>query len=265
MKKGSNSLASSILLVCRPALDAAETTTATDFRRSLRSELPKALRLLQQGNIAPVDLAQAAIGPGMAVFTRFVKVLEADGSPMRVRTALQMINEVLDETLEGTDNDFDPDTRWAVTWFDEYGFNEGPFGRAEQLSKSRNTSMTGLQQAGVVGIGGGNAWLLSRDELPDGWDPSTDQRLTIWEITQHLIHRLDSAGEQAAAGLLGQIGAEQAEVARELAYRLFQACQTKGWAQEAAALNGLVVAWPELSRLAHNHERSGAPRQLFEE
>ena len=265
VKKGSNSLASSVLLVCRPALAAAETTTATDFRRLLRAELPDALKLLQQGNIAPVDLAQAAIGPGMAVFTRFARVLEADGSAMRIRTALQMINEVLDETLEGIDNDFDPDTRWAVTWFDEYGFDEGPFGRAEQLSKSRNTSMSGLQQAGVVGIGAGKARLLSRDELDEDWDPSTDQRLTIWEITQHLIRRLEVDGEQAAAILLERIGPEPAAVARELAYRLFQTCQTKGWAQQAVALNGLVIAWPELVRLARTHERTSAPQQLFEE
>lgn len=263
VKKGSNSLASSVLLVCRPALAQAATATATDFRRSLRSELPKALKLLQQGNIAPVDLAQAAIGPGMSVFTRFARVLEADGVPMRVRTALQMINEVLDETLEGTDNDFDPDTRWAVTWFDEYGFREGPFGRAEQLSKSRNTSMSGLQQAGVVGIGGGKARLLSRNELHDDWDPSTDQRLTVWEITQHLIRRLEGSGEHSAALLLGKIAPDQADVARELAYRLFQTCQTKGWAQEGAALNGLVVAWPELSRLAHQYQHTGDSQQLF--
>ncbi len=256
VKKGTKSLASSVLLVCRPtAVDGFDESTATvrELRRALRVELPSAVELLQQANIAPLDLAQAAIGPGMGVYTRYERVLDADGSPLRVRDALALINEVLDETLVGGSADLDADTRWALTWFDEYGFADGPFGRAEQLSKARNTSVAGLGTAGIVTAVGDRVSLRGRDELEAGWDPTSDRRLTVWEATQHLLRALYDDGEPAAAALLSRLGPDTADAARDLAYRLFQICTRRNRSAEAAACNGLVTSWPELTRLAATH------------
>jgi putative DNA methylase len=216
---------------------------------SLKRELPDALRKLQHGNIAPVDLAQASIGPGMAVFSRYSNVIEADGSPMTVRTALQLINQALDEVLAEQEGEFDADTRWAIAWFDQYGMEEGPFGTAETLSKAKNTSVAGLSQAGLLSARGGKVRLLCRDELPEDWDPATDTRRTVWEVTQHLIRALEKQGEEGAAALLRRAG-EQGEVARDLAYRLYSTCERKKWASEALAYNSLVIAWPQIARLA---------------
>ncbi len=259
VKKGTKSLASSVLLVCRPvAEDGSDqsVTTVRELRRALRAELPGAIRLLQQGNVAPLDLAQAAIGPGMGVYTRYERVLTADGSPLGVRDALALINEVLDETLTGVGADLDADTRWALTWFDEYDFADGPFGRAEQLSKARNTSVAGLEAAGIVTTSADRVRLCSRDELEAGWDPATDKRPTVWEAAQHLLRRLLDDGEPAAAGLLSRFDAATADAARDLAYRLFQVCARRNSASEAAAYNGLVASWPELTRLAAVGERA---------
>ncbi len=250
MNSGMNALASSIVLVCRPRPANAPLATRKDFMNALRAELPEALKNLQHGNIAPVDLAQAAIGPGMAVFTRYAKVVEADGSAMSVRTALGIINQVLDEVLAEQEGDFDPDTRWALAWFAEYGMHDGPFGVAETLSKAKNTAVTGLEEAGVVKARGGKVRLVGREELSDGWDPGADGRLTVWETTQHLIRALETQGESGAAALLARLGGI-GETARELAYRLYTLCERKKWADEALAYNGLVIAWPELTKLAH--------------
>ena len=246
---GTNALASSIVLVCRPRPSNASLATRKDFMNALRRELPEALKDLQHGNIAPVDLAQAAIGPGMAVFTRHAKVVESDGKPMTVRTALGIINQVLDEVLSEQEGDFDPDTRWALAWFEQYGTSEGPYGVAETLSKAKDTAIKGLAEAGIVKAGKGKVQLLGRTELPDGWNPTTDKRLTVWETTQHLIRTLETKGEAEAAGLLNKLGGV-GEIARELAYRLYSVCERKKWAEEALAYNGLVIAWPELSKLA---------------
>ena len=246
---GSNALASSIVLVCRPRPEDATLTSRRNFLNELATELPDKLRLMRQGNIAPVDLAQAAIGPGMGVFSRYAKVVEADGTPMSVRTALAAINQVLDETLEGADAELDADTRWAVTWFTEHRNEPGDYGRAEQLSKSRNTSVAGLVNAGIAESGGGQVRLLTRDELDPYWDPMTDARPTTWEVTHHLIRHLQTGGEQSAANVLRQVGG-LAEPARELAYRLYHTCERKNWASDALAYNSLVTAWPELTRLA---------------
>jgi len=245
----SNALASSIVLVCRKRPANASSITRSDFRRLLRQELPKAIKALQKGNIAPVDMAQASIGPGMAIFSRHSKVMEADGSSMTVRTALQLINQALDEYQAEQTGEFGPETRCAVTWFETRGFEVGPFGDAETLAKARNVSVSGVAEAGILSSAAGKVRLLKREELPDDWDPATDTRLTVWEGTQHLIKRLDAEGEQGAARLLAKLGS-QAEPARDLAYRLYQVCERKGWAEEARAYNSLVVAWPELARLA---------------
>ncbi len=261
---GRNSLASSIILVCRPRPTDAPLATRKEFMNALRRELPEALKNLQRGNIAPVDLAQAAIGPGMAVFTRFAKIIETDGSRMTVRTALGIINQVLDEVLAEQEGEFDADTRWALAWFGEFGTSEGPYGVAETLSKAKNTAVGGLVAAGVVTARGGKVQLVSRNDLSEGWDPITDQRLTVWETTQHLIRALESEGESAAAILLNKLGGI-GETARDLAYRLYNICERKKWADEALAYNGLVIAWPVLTRLAQA-ERNRAPttqQQMF--
>lgn len=253
---GTNALASSIVLVCRPRPDDAPITTRRDFLRLLKQELPAALRDLQRGNIAPVDLAQASIGPGMAIFSRHKGVLEADGSPMRVRTALALINQALDEYLAEQEGEYDADTRWALAWYEQFAFNEGPFGDAETLSKAKNTSVGGMVEAGILAARGGKVRLLRRDEQRADWNPAGDARLTVWEVVQQLIHTLDQHGERGAADLLSRVPAGPAEAARDLAYRLYTLCERKGWASEALPYNSLVVAWPEVVRLAGEIRRS---------
>ncbi|MBD0346302.1 MAG: DUF1156 domain-containing protein, partial [Coleofasciculus sp. Co-bin14] len=256
----SNALASSIVLVCRPRPESAPSTTRRQFLTTLKRELPEALKTLQQGNIAPVDLAQASIGPGMAVFSRYAKVLEADGTPMRVRTALQLINQTLDEFLTEQEGEFDADTRWALTWFEQHQFDEGKYGDAETLSKAKNTSVTGLENSGILKAKGGKVQLLRRDELPDNWTPEQDDRTPNWEVTQHLIWTLDQKGESGASVLLSKLG-DHGEVARDLAYRLYSICDRKGWTQEAIAYNSLVISWPEISRLAAEEHKQPTPVQ----
>ena len=250
---GANALASSIVLVCRRRQISAQMATRREFISTLKSELPSAVVDLQRGNIAPVDLAQASIGPGMAIFTSYACVKESDGSDMSVRTALQLINQVLDEALAEQEGDFDADTRWALAWFDEFGVDEGPYGRAETLSTAKNTSVSGMVDAGILASGRGKVRLLRRGELDRDWDPRTDPRLTIWEVAQHLIRALETDGEMGAATLLARLGGGIGETARELAYRLYAICERKKWAQEAIAYNTLVTSWPEVSRLSREH------------
>jgi putative DNA methylase len=257
---GTNALASSIVLVCRRRDASARTATRREFVATLKSELPAALALLQRGNIAPVDLAQAAIGPGMAVYTRYSKVIDAEGKPLSVREALSLINQTLDEALAEQEGDFDADSRWALTWFEQSGFDEGDFGTAEQLSKSKVTSVAGMVDAGIIASKHGKVRLLRPDELPSDWDPSTDSRLTVWEVVHQLIRALASGGEQAAASLVAKLGAN-AEVARELAYRLYTMCERKKRASDALAYNGLVQSWPEVTRLARAEAAVAQPAQ----
>lgn len=246
-----NALASSIILVCLPRAADAPTATRREFVATLKKELPDALRHLQAGNIAPVDLAQSSIGPGMAIFTRFAKVLDAQGKPMSVREALALINEVLDEALAEQEGDFDSDSRWALAWFEQFGFAEGEFGVAETLTKAKNTSVAGLMEAGILDSKRGKVRLLKPEELPADWNPETDTRLTNWETVHHLIRVLSSGGENAASELVAKLGTK-AETARELAYRLYALCERKKRAAEALAYNGLVQSWPELMRLAQS-------------
>ena len=188
-----NALASSIILVCRPRAADAPTATRREFVTALKAELPVALAHLQRGNIAPVDLAQAAIGPGMAVYTRYAKVLDAEGKPLSVREALALINQTLDEALAEQEGDFDADSRWALAWFEQSGFAEGEYGVAETLSKAKNTSVAGMVEAGILASSRGKVRLLRPDELPADWDPATDERLTAWEMVHHLIRVLKRA------------------------------------------------------------------------
>lgn len=260
---GSNALASYIVLACRPRPADAAQCSRREFLNELKKELPPTLKHLQQGNIAPVDLAQAAIGPGMAVFSRYAKVVESSGNAMTVRTALALINQTLDEVLAEQEAEFDADTRWALAWFDQHGMEEGEFGVAETLSRAKNTAVNGLVQAGIVVARSGKVRLVKRDELPEDWDPSSDKRLTVWEATQHLIRALDQQGESGAADLLRKLGGAVGEMARELSYRLHKVCEKKSWSNEALAYNSLVLAWPELTRLAQAKPRE-VQRTIFE-
>ena len=259
ISSGTNALASSIVLVCRKREPTAPTTTRRDFVTVLKNELPVALRHLQEGNIAPVDLAQASIGPGMAAYTRFSKVLDADGKPLPVREALALINQVLDETLAEQEGDFDSDSRFALAWFEQNGFSEAEYGVAETLSTAKNTSVSGLVEAGILESKRGKVRLFKPSELPADWDPSTDSRLTHWEMVHHLIRVMD-LGEEAAADLLAKLGG-QAEAGRELAYRLYNICERKKRANEALAYNALVQAWPELQRLVQDPNRARTARK----
>jgi putative DNA methylase len=262
LKTGSNVLASSIVLVCRPRRADAGLATRRDFITELHAELPEALRQLQRGNVAPVDLAQAAIGPGMAIFSRHAKVVEADGKAMTVRTALGLINQALDDIVAEQEGDFDPDTRFAVSWFEQRGNQEGPFGEAQVLARAKNVGVDGLVEAGLVESRAGRVRLLARSELDNTWDPATDRRLTVWEVTQNLVKRLDEGGEMAAAELAVRVGG-LGETARELGYRLYMICERKGWAQEALAYNALVSSWPEIARLAVQLQ-TGSTQQTLE-
>jgi putative DNA methylase len=247
--RDTNALASSVVLVCRKRPSDAPTATRRQFVNALKQELPPALAYLQKSNIAPVDLAQAAIGPGMAVYTRYAKVLDAQGNSIAVREALALINQVLDEALAEQEGDFDADSRWAITWFEQHGFSEGEYGVAEQLSKSKNTSVAGMLEAGILESQRGKVRLLKPEELPADWDPATDTRLTAWETVNQLVRAQAAGGEGAAATLVAALGGK-AEDARELAYRLFTMCERKRRATEALAYNGLVQSWPEILRLA---------------
>ena len=262
---GTNALASSIVLVCRQRPADAPMATRREFVAALKSELPVALTHLQRGNIAPVDLAQAAIGPGMAVYTRYAKVLDAVGKALPVRDALALINQTLDEALAEQEGDFDADSRWALAWFEQSGFDEGEYGIAEMLSKAKNTSVAGMVEAGILASKGGTVRLLRPEELPPDWDPTTDPRLTAWEMVHHLVRALEAGGESAAAELAAQLGAK-GEAARELCYRLYTLCERKKRAAEALSYNSLVQSWPEISRLAKEVGRHGAEQSgLFGE
>jgi putative DNA methylase len=191
----------------------------------------------------------------MAVYTRYAKVLDAEGKPLSVRESLALINQTLDEALAEQEGDFDGDSRWALTWFEQVGFAEGEYGVAEQLSKSKNTSVAGMVQAGIVSSKSGHVRLLKPGELPADWDPGTDLRLTAWETVHQLVRALESGGEPAAALLVAKLGAKT-EVARELCYRLYTLCERKKRADEARSYNGLVLSWPEIMRLAQEQGKS---------
>lgn len=209
-----------------------------------------------------MDLAQAAIGPGMAVYTRYAKVLDTEGKALTVREALTLINQTLDEALAEQEGDFDADSRWALTWFEQLGFAEGEYGVAEQLSKSKNTSVSGMVEAGILESKRGKVHLLKPEELQDDWNPATDNRITHWETVHHLIRVLGSGGENAAAKLVSKLGIK-AETARELCYRLYTICERKKRTAEALAYNGLVQSWPEILRLSDESNKTGEQGTLF--
>ena len=258
-----NALASSIVLVCRPQAANVPTATRWEFLDALRSELPEALRKMQQGNIAPVDLAQAAIGPGMAIFTRYARVLDSSGAAVSVREALALINETLDEALAEQEGDFDADTRWALAWFEQAGFSEGEYGVAETLSTAKNTSVAGMVEAGILTSGGGKVRLLAPAELPQDWDPKADSRRTVWETTHHLVRVHAQGGDTAAADIMAKMGAD-AETTRDLAYRLYRICDLRNRPQEALGYNALVRSWGEISGLATKARQAPTEPNMFD-
>ena len=244
-----NALASSIVIVCRPRSKDSPRATRREFIDALRAELPGALRQMQQGNIAPVDLAQGAIGPGMGVYTHYERVLDASGEVVTVREALSLINQTLDEVLAEQEGDFDAETRWALAWFEQSGFAGGEYGMAETLSTAKNTSVAGMMEAGILHSSGGKVRLLRPEELPEDWVPDSNTQVIIWEAVHHLVRVHDKEGEDAAASLMSKLG-PSAEAARELAYRLYRICDQKKRSQEALNYNALVQSWPEVARLA---------------
>ena len=248
LASGTNALASSIVLACRPREESAALATRGEFIAVLRDELPEAVKILQSGNIAPVDMAQSAIGPGIKVFSRFAKVVEADGSAMPVSAALAIINDVLGEILDGGEAELDADTRFAVTWYAQYGYNPATSGDADTLAKAKGTSLSGIADAGIGEARAGSFRLFERSELDAEWTPVGDDRLTVWEATQYLVAALERS-ESEAAELLRQLGGF-ADRARQLAYVLFQKATDKGWADEASVYNGLITAWPVLQATA---------------
>jgi len=254
--QGTNALASSIVLVCRRRAAEAPVATRREFISALQEELPVAFSHLKESNIAPVDLAQAAIGPGMAIYTRFRRVVDAEGNSLPVREALALINQVLDEILAEAEGDIDADSRWALAWFEQFGFAEGDFGTAETLSKAKNTSVAGLVEAGIILSQGGKVRLLRPEELPADWEPESDKRLTVWELTHHLI-RVLAEGESVAAELAVKMGG-RAENARDLAYRLYNLCERQQRAAEALAYNSLILSWPEIKRLVQQLKKTSA-------
>jgi putative DNA methylase len=260
---GTNALASSIILVCRKRDKNAQTISRREYIRELNSILPEALDEMTKGSgndvspVAPVDLSQSIIGPGMAVFSRYAAVLEADGSAMTVHTALQLINRFLAE------DDFDADTQFCLHWFEQNGWSTGLFGNADTLSRAKGTSVTGVANAGVVESGGGNVRLLKWSEYPTDWDPTTDDRNPIWETLHHLIRSLKHDGESSTGILLADVK-NQGESVRQLAYRLYTLCERQGWAEDARAYNELITSWSGIESAAGAIQ--GKPKQgdLFE-
>ena len=244
-----NALASSIVLVCRPRAVEASTTSRRAFQRELNRVLPEALDEMTRGSggehspVAPVDLSQAIIGPGMAVFSKYAAVLEADGTPMTVKTALTLINHFLAE------DDFDHDTQFCLHWFEQYGWNDGKFGDADTLARAKGTSVEGVRHAGVLYAAGGIVRLLKWADYPADWEPESDVRLPVWEALHQLIRVFKAEGESGAGAVLAAVQAK-AEATRQLAYRLYTLCERAGWAEDARAYNEIITSWSAIEAAA---------------
>ena len=256
----SNALASSIVLVLRPRPGDAPIIDRRGLMRELRACLPGAVETLRSGGIAPVDLAQAAIGPGMGVFSRYSRVVSPDGSDMSVAEALMQINAVLDEVLTDQDDDLDPDTRWCLSWYETRGFDEGPYGDAETLASARNASIDALRRSGVLNAGGGRVSLIAPPDLPDDYDPRTDDRISHWEVVLHLARALETGGLDSTGRLLA--GARErgldGDALRSLAYRLYDLAEKHGRTRDGGLFNGLGSSWPEIEAAARAATAAGA-------
>lgn len=263
---GTNALASSIVLVCRKRETNAETISRRDFQRQLREEMPEALETMIGGEtgqtpIAPVDLAQSAIGPGMAIFSKYEAVLNQDGSRMSVHDALVLINRAITDYLSPESGNFDADTQFCSSWFDQFGWRTGPFGEADTLARAKGTSVDGVREAGVVESGGGKVRLLKWSEYEADWDPTTDKRLPIWEACHQMIRRLNNQGESAAGELLAKMP-DKGEPIRQLAYHLYTLCERKKWAEEARAYNELIGSWHIIVSASHEVGHTGTQPSL---
>lgn len=265
LKKNKNALATSVVMACRPRSADAEIISRVEFIRALRRELPAALKEMHRASIAPVDIPQASIGPGIAIFSRYASVIERDDKPMSVKTALQIINEELDQYLSAQEGDFDPETRFAVTWFTQHGFEKGMFGDADSLARARGISVDDVRHAGIVESSAGRVRIYKREELEEGWDPESDRHLTIWECCQYLVrqHQLDGLSHDTAV-LLKKFGSDKAEAVKDLAYVLYEISDKRRQdRQEATAYNALITDWTELTRQAaavHDTRRDGQMR-----
>jgi putative DNA methylase len=263
LKKGMNALANSVVLVCRKKEATAEVIARAEFIRALKRELPPAIAELQAANIAPADMPQSAIGPGMGVFSRYKAVLESDDSPMSVKTALQLINRELDEYLGGIQGEFDADTRFAISWFEQHGMSKGEYGSADNLARARGISVESVKHAGIIESAAGKVRILARDELDDDWEPKGDGHLTVWECLQHLVRKYEKDGiSHDTAVLLKKIDAK-AEAVKDLAYCLYDISANKRKdAKEATAYNALIADWTELTRQAAAIHDTSGDRQI---
>ncbi|MBC2861679.1 DUF1156 domain-containing protein [Stappia sp. 28M-7] len=260
---GTNALANSVVLVCRKKDGAADTITRAEFIRALKRELPPAIAELQAANIAPADMPQSAIGPGMGVFSRYKSVLESDDSPMSVKTALQLINRELDEYLGGIQGEFDADTRFAITWFEQHGIGKGDYGVADNLARARGISVESVKHAGIVESAAGKVRILARDELDDDWEPEEDRHLTVWECLQHLVRQHEKDGISHDTAVLLKKVNTRAEAVKDLAYCLYDISANKRKdAKEATAYNALIADWAELTRQAASIHDTSGDRQI---
>jgi putative DNA methylase len=253
---GTNALASSVVMVCKKRTDNTESVSRREFQRELREKMPEALEAMIGGEtgttpIAPVDLAQSAIGPGMAIFSKYDGILEADGSKMSVHEALILINRAITEYLNPDSGNYDNDTLFCDDWFSQYGWNTGQFGEADILARAKGTSVDGVEDAGVVESGGGKVRLLKWKEYPNDWDPKADNRTPVWEACHHMIRILSDKGESAAGALLARMP-ERGEAIRQLAYHLYTVCERKKWADDARAYNELIGSWHAIVSASHD-------------
>ena len=263
---GANALASSVVLVCKRRASSSTTITRRQFQRELREKMPDALEAMIGGNvgvspIAPVDLAQAAIGPGMAIYSRYESILEADGSNMSVHDALILINRAITEYLNPDSGSFDSDTLFCDDWFSQYGWSAGSFGEADTLARAKGTSVDGVRDAGVIESGAGKVRLLKWSEYPKNWDPKTDDRTPVWEACHQMIRVLNQQGEADAGALLARMP-EQGEHIRQLAYHLYTLCERKKWAEEARAYNELIGSWHAIVAASQEAGERGSQSEL---
>jgi len=266
---GTNALASSIVLSLRPRAEDAPTTDRRGLIASLEAELPAALKRLQQGQIAPVDLPQAAIGPGIAVFSRYSAVLEPDGSKMSVRSALARINEILDQVLNEQEGDFDPTSRFAIAWYRQHGYGTGSFGDANNLANARNTTVDAMDRGGILTSRAGKVQLIKPPDLSTDYDILGDLHTSNWEALHHLIKTLEGEGISAAGDLLRTAlsrpdGAVDADLIKELAHLLFRIAESNGWTKDALSFNTLVTSWPEISDAARTDTSAGSSQSAFD-
>lgn len=264
LKKNKNALATSVVMACRPRAPDAESISRVEFIRALRRELPAALKEMHRANIAPVDIPQASIGPGIAIFSRYGSVIERDDKPMSVKTALQIINEELDQHLSSQEGDFDPETRFAVSWYTQHGYDKGVFGDADNLARARGISVDDVKHAGIAESSAGRVRIFKREELDEGWSPETDQHITIWECLQYLLRQYELDGiSHDTALLLKKIGSDKAEAVKDLAYCLYDISANKRKdAKEGAPFNALIADWTELTRQAAAIHDTSGERQI---